>query len=655
MRARQTEPTDQLPRTGRTRDRGDLGQQAILLVVGISTIMFLFSLVLVSAVNQQTPAVNRTLIDHDAYRALQAGVSEFVYGVSQDPNAAACSGIPQGTSPQTYKPSASCNYFTSKNLSLAAWQLVPNQPTDGGSTNYNPTEWVSIGYPVLNQAGNYIQVTVVGAAGFANSSSSIQYQTANITLNATNDFLLNVTWSNYNVIDTNSLDANLATIAPQGCTYLWQQPKGDPNCTGFSGALGSGSYTPQFPVYGPVYSNDNILLANGCTPFQQVVTAAPQLTTPNTTCARGSGTTGANYPAGAQNVTNHAVEVPPTTLAAGSDLADAAKSDGCYYTGPTTITLTGSSGFTVSSPGTATNASGDSVYSLASDTSTCPVTGSAHLPANGVIYVDTMPGSCSAPASKNPLTAVYDGSQFQDGQLNQYSGETQSPGCEGDVILNGSLSGALAIGVANNIVIDGNVTYADCPISTTVLNSMNSANPQGPWPTGSSTGACNISATGTNDVLGLIANDYVEMNLPLYTDNRRQGNSGTPYAACLATAPALNCTVHNPVIMGSILALAHAFAVPNFNEVTIPVGEIDYYGSMAENFIDVEESGNNGYGVDYNWDPRLAVLSPPHYLSPGTPAWVTQSFSVTVGKCSSVWPVDTTTCPTTASPGSTVP
>ena len=630
-----------------------------MLVLGITTIMILFSLILVSAVDQQAPAVNSTLIGHDAYRALQAGVSEFVYAINQDPNAAACAGVPvtPATHPPTYTPSPSCNYFTSRNVSLDSWQLIPNQPTGGGSLNYNPTEWVSIGYPVLNQTGQYVQVTVVGAAGFSDAANSIQYQTANITLDATNDFLLNVTWSNFNAIDNKALDTKLTQLAnqnpPQTCTYLWQN--GDPNCTSGTGLLGSGYYAPQFPAYGPVYSNDSILLTGGCNHLQQVTTGAPQLTYPSTGC--GGGGTGVVYPAGAQNVANHALNQPPTTLAAGSDLANAAKVGGCYYTGPTTVTLVGTSGVKVVSPGTRLNSNGTDYYSLASDTSTCPVNGTAQLPTNGVIYVDSTPGNCSAPSSANPLTKVYDASKFADGQVNQYSGETNSPGCEGDVIVSGSLSGALTIGVANNIVIDGNVTYADCPISSTTLSNMNGANPPGPWPTGTATEACNVAANGnTNDVLGMIANNYVEMNLPLYT-KANKGNSydGQPYANCPTNAPALNCTVRNPVIMGSILALTHAFAVPNFNEVNQNVGEIDYYGSMAENFIDVEEYGNNGYGVDYNWDPRLAVLSPPHYLTPGTDAWATQSFSVTVGKCSSVWPVDGTTCPTTASAGSSVP
>jgi hypothetical protein len=623
----------------RSRHRGDGGQQAIMLVMGIGLIMILFSTILVGAVDQQAPQVNRTLIGQDAYRALQAGVSEFIYSINQDPNAAAC-GVSN---------SHSCNYFTSHNVNLASWQLIPNQPTGGGTLNYQPSEWVSIGYPVLNQTGKYVQVTVVGAAGFANASNSIQYQTANITLNATNDFLLNVTWSNYNAIDTNSLDAALTILAnatpAKGCTYLWKD--GDPNCTSGSG-LGTGTYTPTFPAYGPVYSNDNILVQS-CPPLTQVVTAAPQFTVPNSGC---SGGYGAIYPAGAVNTANHKIDVPPTTLAAGSDLSNAAKSGGCYYTGPTTITLVGNSGFTALSPGTALNAGKDS-YSLAADTSTCPVDGSvATLPTNGVIYVDSIPGSCSAAASANPLTAVYTGTKFSDGQLNNYSGETSSPGCEGDVILNGALSGALTIGSANNIVIDGNVTYTDCPTTTAQQSAMNSANPPGPWPTGASAGACNISTTGVNDVLGMIANDYVEMNLPLHAGG---GTNGVPNSDCLANAPALNCTIRNPIIAGSILALSHSFTVPNANEVNQFVGEIDYYGSMAENFIDVEEYGSHGYGVDYNWDPRLAVLSPPAYLTPGTNAWTTQSFSVTVGQCSVVWPTVASTCPTTASSGSTVP
>ena len=43
-----------------------------------------------------------------------------------------------------------------------------------------------------------------------------------------------------------------------------------------------------------------------------------------------------------------------------------------------------------------------------------------------------------------------------------YYGETSSPDAEGDAFVHGSLSGQLTLGTANNVVIDGNITYADC-------------------------------------------------------------------------------------------------------------------------------------------------------------------------------------------------
>ena len=43
-----------------------------------------------------------------------------------------------------------------------------------------------------------------------------------------------------------------------------------------------------------------------------------------------------------------------------------------------------------------------------------------------------------------------------------YYGQTSSPNAEGDAFVNGSLSGQLTIGTANNVIITGNLTYADC-------------------------------------------------------------------------------------------------------------------------------------------------------------------------------------------------
>ena len=54
----------------RWRHRDDKGQQALLLVMAVALIMFTFAFVLVNESTAELPIVNKTLIDHAAYRAL---------------------------------------------------------------------------------------------------------------------------------------------------------------------------------------------------------------------------------------------------------------------------------------------------------------------------------------------------------------------------------------------------------------------------------------------------------------------------------------------------------------------------------------------------------------------------------------------------------
>ena len=64
-----------------------------------------------------------------------------------------------------------------------------------------------------------------------------------------------------------------------------------------------------------------------------------------------------------------------------------------------------------------------------------------------------------------PSTSYGSDSQVTAGGCNScYYGETSSPDAEGDAFVNGSLSGQLTIGTANNVIVDGNITYADCQV-----------------------------------------------------------------------------------------------------------------------------------------------------------------------------------------------
>ena len=97
-----------------------------------------------------------------------------------------------------------------------------------------------------------------------------------------------------------------------------------------------------------------------------------------------------------------------------------------------------------------------------------------------------------------------------------YYGQTSNPDAEGDAFVNGALSGQLTIGTANNVIIDGNLTYADCAGTWTTGQSGSSA---------PSMGLCPYSVGGTNDTLGLIANNYVEVNRPILAST---SNSNSP-------------------------------------------------------------------------------------------------------------------------------
>ena len=100
----------------RWRHRDDKGQQALLLVMAVALIMFTFAFVLVNESTAELPIVNKTLIDHAAYRALQAGVNDYLYAINQNPNGVTCT---SSTSP-------SCAYFVTQGFQFDQFSAVPN-------------------------------------------------------------------------------------------------------------------------------------------------------------------------------------------------------------------------------------------------------------------------------------------------------------------------------------------------------------------------------------------------------------------------------------------------------------------------------------------------------------------------------------------------
>ena len=191
------------------------------------------------------------------------------------------------------------------------------------------------------------------------------------------------------------------------------------------------------------------------------------------------------------------------------------------------------------------------------------------------------------------------------------------------------------------MVIDGNLTYADC---------------SGHWQLGQSrlTDFCPYFNAGTNDSLGLIADNYVEVNHPVTNAN------GSLLAPCTTTFGALcdpatsgGATINGSQTAGitidaAVLALTQSFVVNNYT-VGSPEGQLAIYGSVqqfARGPVGQYNTGGiiHGFVKNYTWDPLLDYVSPPDYLVPSTAPWDLTSITANAGEHPS------SVCPPLASP-----
>jgi hypothetical protein len=232
-------------------------------------------------------------------------------------------------------------------------------------------------------------------------------------------------------------------------------------------------------------------------------------------------------------------------------------------------------------------------------------------PSSGVIYVNNAEGTCNA---YTPFGSNY----------------TTDTAC-GNVYVHGDYTAPLTIGSANDVIINGN-------IETT----HNLGEPSVETPTGTAT-------------LGLIAEDFVRVYKPVKkikyetsgstceTGTTKEGatkkclyeNNSTTCNAPTLTATEAETELHiksggvqsNPVIDAAILAVNHEFIVDNY-ECGPFLGYLNIWGAIGQEYRGIvwESNGNgeHGYDKDYNYDNRLHVLSPPHFINPVDSAWKVQ-------------------------------
>ncbi len=229
------------------------------------------------------------------------------------------------------------------------------------------------------------------------------------------------------------------------------------------------------------------------------------------------------------------------------------------FTGTTCITLNASS-ITVAQP----NTSYPSCFSAGIPTS------SYSYPSNGVLYV--------ANATTPACSLTYD---FENPS---YTGNT---GC-GTAYVSGTAGSPITIAAENDVVIDNN-----------------------------------ILTSGSNTLVGLIANNFVRVYHPI-------GNQplGTNTSTCTSTSTNAPGSMTNVTIDAMLLSLRHSVIVDQYN-CGGKLGTLTINGGLAQDFRGAVGTGSGGsvgtgYAKNYNYDDRLRYEEPPHFIDPVQGSWRVQ-------------------------------
>ncbi len=201
-----------------------------------------------------------------------------------------------------------------------------------------------------------------------------------------------------------------------------------------------------------------------------------------------------------------------------------------------------------------------------------PATQTWPLPSNGVVYVD------------NDATAGCAVSAYQ--ALAPYS---DPAGCA-DAYVRGTYAEDLTIASAKDIVVEGDIARVG------------------------------------DKMLGLIADNFVRVYHPTRPDPYHPDDK----TRCVEDGGPTNITIE-----AAILALNHSFTVDSYF-CGSPLGTLTVRGTIAQKFRGPVGRGSgstitSGYYKDYEYDDRLRLREPPHFIDPVQASWRIQRYAEQVG------------------------
>lgn len=465
-----------------------------------------------------------------------------------------------------------------ENLALSGWREVPGSTT-GARYHYDmdASQVASTGA---------IDVTATGLVGEQTRSIEVRLRRRN--------FLDYLYFTDYEVVDPYAwptIDLEVKAAMEAFCGVYWPERSGrEGPVTNDLDNLGCQQirFVPGDVLRGPVHTNDAIRI--------EVAGGGPSGEPPGRPRYYGRVTTGWNGPdpsqlwirhpgsvAGAQPyfqdgiVYQDRLNVPETN----QRLAEQAAETGCVYQGPTLVyfhTAADQGRMSVVSPLTPAGSAGPG----------CGPGIGLELPSGEAIYVER---------SLDPVGGGHPLGLPRSNDISSY------PSRNGDAFVFGEVRGQITVGASHDIYVVHDLIYAD--------RSANSA-----------------------DLTGLIATNNIFIYRPARSDNNALAVTGNvPPFNRLSNNPFSSAQNWNdPTVEAALLALNRSISVQNFNRGP-GQGALTVYGAMGQRFRGPVGQGTpgttnfRGFLKDYEYDPRLGFLSPPHFVEPAQSPWERRRWS----------------------------